>query len=92
MIGVIFWTQGAGPAWAYTASKVWFEFRPSGIYRVFVNYTVPELKEVREAYVEFRQKKAAESFYWDLIRGAHFYPSDPGIRRFEAPPLDPTPW
>ena len=53
----------SGEAEAYSANKVWFEFRPSGIYRVVVNYTVPEMKEFREAYVEFTSRKAAESFF-----------------------------
>jgi hypothetical protein len=77
---------------AYTANKVWFEFRPEGIYRVHVGYTVPELKEFRESYVEFRKKKDAEKFYWDLVRGADFYPPDPMARRFVNQPLVPDPW
>lgn len=79
-------------AWAYSANRVWFEFRPDGIYRVYVNYTVPELKEYREAYVEFRQKKAAEKFYYDLLRGAEFYPPTPDQIRFQPPPKGPRPW
>lgn len=82
----------AARAQAYTANKVWFEFRPSGVYRVYVGYTVPELKEFRESTVEFRKKKDAERFYWDLIRGADFYPPDPTARRFVAPALKPDPW
>jgi len=86
---------GLAPAtssWAYTANKVWFEFRPNGLFRVHVNYTVPELKEYREAYIDFRRKQAAESFYWDLVRGADFYPSNPKARRFVAPVMKPSPW
>lgn len=83
---------GATVASAYSANKVWFEFRPSGIYRVYVNYTVPELKQYRESYVEFRKKKDAERFYWDLVRGADFYPPDPTARRFATPPMKPDPW
>ncbi len=79
-------------AFAFAANKVWFEFRPEGIYRVYVNYTVPELKEFRESYVEFRKKKDAERFYWDLVKGADFYPEDPATRRFNAPSLKPEPW
>ena len=82
----------AGRAVAFSANKVWFEFLPSGIYRVYVNYTVPELKEFRESYVEFRKKQDAEKFYWDLVRGADFYPDDPKTRRFTAPPAKPVPW
>jgi hypothetical protein len=82
----------AGTVAAYSANKVWFEFRPTGIFRVYVNYTVPEFKEFREAYVEFRNKKEAEQFYWDLVRGADFYPPDPKGRRFESRPASPEPW
>lgn len=77
---------------AYTANKVWFEFRPTGIYRVYVSYTVPELKEFREAYVEFTKKRDAERFYWDLVRGADFYPPDPKATKFINAPLKPDPW
>lgn len=77
---------------AFSANKVWFEFRPDGIYRIYVNYTVPELKEFRESYVEFRKKKDAERFYWDLVKGADFYPEDPKTRRFNVPSLKPEPW
>ena len=82
----------AGQASAYTANKVWFEFLPTGIYRVHVNFTVPELKEFRESYVEFTKKKEAEKYYFDLVRGADFYPPDPKSRRFVAPPAKPDPW
>jgi len=83
----------ASEAAAYTASKVWFEFHAEkGFYRVFVNYTVPELKERREAYVEFRSKKEAEKYYWDLVKGADFYPPDPVSRKFVTQPAEPEPW
>ena len=89
-IGLAVWQ--APRAQAYSANKVWFEFRPNGIFRVYVNYTVPELKEFREAYVEFRAKKEAERFYWDLVRGADFYPPDPAGRRFQSRPPVAEPW
>lgn len=82
----------APKAAAYTANKVWFEFRPQGGYRVFVNYTVPEIKERREAYVQFLRKSEAEKFYWDMIRGADFYPPNPKARRFLQPSKQPSPW
>ena len=84
--------SGATPAQAYTANKVWFEFRPNGRYRVVVNYTVPALKEFRESYVDFTEKRAAEKFYWSLIRGADFYPANAGKTRFNNNPAEPDPW
>lgn len=79
-------------AGAYTANKVWFMFKPYGGYRVYVNYTIPELKEYREAYVEFVNKKAAEKYYWDLVRGADFYLPEPESIRFTNKALEPDPW
>lgn len=79
-------------AMAYTANKVWFEFRPEGGYRVHVGYTVPELKQYREAFVFFPKKKDAERLYWDLVRGADFYPPAPEARRFVNQPMQPEPW
>ena len=84
--------SGAVPAQAFTASKVWFEALPTGIYRINVSYTVPELKEFRESYAEFRRKADAEAFYWDLLRGADFFPGDPAQRRFVQQPQVPDPW
>ena len=83
---------GSSQVLAYSANKIWFEARPDGIYRVHVNYTVPELKEFREAYVEFTKRKDAERYYWDLVKGADFYPPDPKARRFVSEPMSPEPW
>ena len=80
------------PALAYTATRVSFEARPTGIYRVYVTYTVPALKEVRESFVEFTSRKDAEAFYYDLLNGADFYHTDPKRREFKAPPRQPVPW
>lgn len=77
---------------AYTANKVWFEFLTSNNYRIHVTYTVPPLREFREAYVEFTNRKDAESYYWDLARGADFYFGDPKERRFMNTPPKPQPW
>ena len=77
---------------AYTANRVHFEFMQTGQYRVIVNYTIPELKEVREAYVIFNKKSEASKFYWSLVRGGDFFPSDPKNIRFIRPKLEPRPW
>ena len=82
----------ARSAEAYTANKVSFMFKPQGGYRVYVNYTVPELKEYREAQVEFSNKKAAETYYWNLIRGADFYLPDSQTIRFTNKPMEPESW
>ncbi len=92
MMLLALWLSAGPKSHAYTANKVWFEFRPGGIYRVHVGYTVPELKEFRESYVEFRKKSEAEKYYWDLVKGADFYPSDPKSRKFVNQPLEPDPW
>ena len=77
---------------AYTANKVWFEFLANGRYRVNVSYTVPEIKELRESHVEFLKKSEAESLYWDLVKGADFFPPRASERRFSQQPLTPEPW
>jgi len=80
------------PAQGYTANKVWFEFLPTGIYRVHVSYTVPALREFREAFAEFRRKKDAERFYFDLLKGADFYIPDPKTLKMVQNPTEPEPW
>ncbi|MCX6116468.1 MAG: hypothetical protein NT027_02920 [Proteobacteria bacterium] len=84
--------MGSFPAFALTANQVAFEFRPNGIYRVHVYYTVPALKEFRESYIEFTSQKKAEKFYFDVLRGADFYLEDPDKVRFVNQPLEPQPW
>lgn len=88
----LFFIALASEAWAFTANKVWFEFRPRGRYRVTVNYTVPALKEFRESYVDFKDKKEAEKFYWALVRGADFFPADAGKFKFVTQPPAGEPW
>jgi len=82
----------APKGFGYSANKVWMEFRDNGRFRVYVNYTVPELKEFREVWVEFAKKKEAESYYFDLVRGADFYMPESKYRSFQKKPAEPTPW
>ena len=90
LIGTSFWVESAS---AFTANKVFFEFWPNkGFYRVRVHYTIPELKEAREARVEFRSKKEAEKYYFALLRGADFYLEDPKTIRFTQQQAAPQPW
>ena len=77
---------------AHTANKVWFVLTNYGRYRVYVSYTVPEIKEFREAYVEFAEKAKAENFYFDLLRGADFYYPNAEEKKFNNHPLKPQPW
>lgn len=88
----LFFASLTSEAFAFTANKVWFEFRPRGRYRVTVNYTVPALKEFRESYVEFTSKKEAEKFYWAMVRGADFFPADAGKFKFIRQPAVAEPW
>jgi hypothetical protein len=83
---------GATPGAAYTANQVAFEFRPNGIYRVYLYYTVPALKEFRESVVEFTSRKKAEKFYFEVLRGADFYIDDKAATQFVNEPLAPSPW
>ena len=79
------------PAHAYTANKVSFEVRPEGIWRVHVHYTVPSLREFRSASVDFRSRREAEAYYWDLVQGADFHLPGKPDRRFTGP-SKPSPW
>ena len=92
LIALTAWLAGTGTSLGYTANKVWFEFRPDGRFRVHVNYTIPELKEFRDCWVDFAKRKAAERFYWDLVRGADFFPPSPEQRTFKVPKQGPEPW
>jgi hypothetical protein len=77
---------------AYTANQVTFQFLDNGRFRVNLYYTVPALKEFREAYVEFEERKKAEAFYFDVLRGADFYLEDEPETKFVNEPLAPSPW
>ena len=77
---------------AYTANQVTFEFRPNGTYRVYLYYTVPALKEFREAAIDFSNRKKAEKFYFDVLNGADFYVDDQGQPEFVNDALEPSPW
>ena len=77
---------------AYTANQVTFEFRPNGTYRVYLYYTVPALKEFREAAIDYSNRKKAEKFYFDVLNGADFYIDDQGQAEFVNDALEPSPW
>lgn len=79
-------------AFGHSASKVSFEFRPNGKFRVYVTYTIPALKEAREVYVDFLNQKKAEQFYWKVVRGGDFHLPDPHTVHFHPVPRGPDPW
>ena len=76
---------------AVTANKVWFEFHQS-FYRVAFEYTTPEIKEFRGGYADFKSKKEAEKFFWNLVRGADFQLGDPKKISFPSQENKPKPW
>ena len=90
--GAVLLAISAEKSSALTANQVAFEFRPNGRYRVILYFTIPALKEYREAYVEFEKRKDAEEYYFKILRGADFYLEDPEDVRFINAPLDPQPW
>lgn len=69
---------------------VWFKKMSPYRYRVFVNVTVPELKEFREYHVDFRSFKKAKDFYFKMVKGADFYP--PEKTKYQSTPNGPDPW
>ena len=61
--------------------------------RIKVIYTVPALRELREMTIEYNNRKKAESHYWKLVRGAHFFPPEAGSGiKFLEDKLEPSPW
>lgn len=79
-------------ALGYTANQVSFEFRQGGTFRVNLYYTVPALKEFREAYIDFNDRKQAERFYFDVVKGADFYVDSQGQVDFNNSQTSPSPW
>lgn len=77
---------------AYTANQASFEFLANGAYRVNLYYTVPALREFREASIEFAERKQAEKFYFDVVRGGDFYINSQGEVDFNNGQLSPNPW
>lgn len=77
---------------AYSANKVWFEALDNGTYRVRVVYTVPALKEFREAHAIYKSKKEAEVYYWHLVRGGEFATGGEAKIWFIPPKSEPNPW
>jgi hypothetical protein len=79
-------------ALGYTANQVSFEFRQGGTYRVNLYYTIPALREFREAYIDFNDRKQAERFYFDVVKGADFYVDSQGQVDFNNSQTSPSPW
>ncbi len=77
---------------ALSANMVWFEFRPRGGYRVWVEYTVPSLKEKRIAYSDFDKKQDAEGVYFKLMQGADFYLPTQNKIQFQEKPTEFEAW
>lgn len=80
------------PLFAYTANQVSFEFLANGAYRVNLYYTIPALREFREASIEFSERRQAEKFYFDVVRGGDFFINSRGEVEFNNGQLSPSPW
>lgn len=87
---VLLIVAGGDKAYGLAANKVWFKILAPGRYRVYVNVTIPELKQYREYHVDFRSFRKASDFFWQLAKGADFYP--PRKNQFQTKPDDYTPW
>ena len=77
---------------SYTANQVSFEFLGNGSYRVNLYYTVPALREFREASIRFQNRRQAEKFYFDVVQGGDFYINSEGEVDFINSNLKPSPW
>lgn len=79
-------------AYGLAANKVWFKVLAPGRYRVYVNVTIPELKQFREYHIDFRSYRQASEFFWELVNGADFYPPSKNRNRFSKKPEGYKPW
>lgn len=81
-------------AYGLAANKVWFKTLAPGRYRVYVNVTIPELKQFREYHVDFRSYRKASAFFWQAVKGADFYPPNQKKTRYSTSPKDNaySPW
>lgn len=73
-------------AYGLAANKVWFKTLSPGRYRVYVNVTIPELKQFREYHVDFRSYRKASAFFWQAVKGADFYPPSQKKTRYSTTP------
>lgn len=89
MVGLMLTPQ---KAFSYTANQVSFEFLGNGTYRVNLFYTVPALREFREASIQFQNRRQAEKFYFDVVQGGDFYINSKGAVDFKNNNLKPSPW
>lgn len=90
VILVLLLAAASEPAFGLAANKVWFKILAPGRYRVYVNVTIPELKQYREYHIDFRSFRKASAFFWRIARGADFYP--PRKNQFQDKPDGYTPW
>ena len=79
------------PGFSYSANRIHLQ-KYENIYRLVINYTVPELKEYREAIIEFRSKKKANEYYYKLLSGAEFDFSSGDKLYFPKIQTKPQPW
>lgn len=78
-------------AYALRANKVWFEYHPV-FFRVYIEYTLPNIRELRSAYAEFRSFQKAKDFYWKVVQGGEFFLDDPQIVRYPPTTNEADPW
>jgi len=78
-------------AFGFTANRVAYRFFTNKI-RVYIYYTIPEIKQYRTAYADFKSLKKATAFYRKLLRGATFYLTNEEEVRFEQQRPQSDPW
>ena len=86
------WFANTPMGLGFSANQVFYEKRANGRVRVIVSYTIPSLREYREAFVEFNSEREAGDAYWNLVRGADFFIKNAQTIAFSKPQLKPEPW
>lgn len=77
---------------ALTADRVFFEVLVNKGYKVRIKYTIPALREKREAYRVFTNRDEAVQFFQTIRSGADFYLGHAGQIKFTPPKIKPNPW
>lgn len=92
LLFILIFSLYSNKAFSLTANKVWFDTFLS-FYRIKIEYTIPELKELRTAEIKFNNYQIATKVYWNLIRGADFILSSKKNKiEFINQDKKPSPW
>ena len=91
MLFVLLFLSEERTIYGLTADKVRWEINPTFI-RIYIDYTLVELKESRRAIVELKDADRARQVFWKLVNGADFQLDEVKKIRFINSNEKPDPW